>query len=81
MDKKLAGKVDIVVNNAGIVVTKPIGDVKEADYDQLFAINVKGIYFSCQLAAKHSKSQWPHHQLLHFGDRSDVSGLQSVRRL
>lgn len=47
------GKLDIVVNNAGIVVTKPIGDVTEADYDQLFSINVKGTYFSCQLAAKH----------------------------
>ena len=47
------GKLDIVVNNAGIVVTKPIGDVTEADYDQLFAVNVKGTNFSCQLAAKH----------------------------
>ncbi|MDR9853659.1 SDR family oxidoreductase [Paenibacillus sp. VCA1] len=47
------GKLDIVVNNAGIIITKPIGDVTEADYDQLFAINVKGTYFSCQLAAKH----------------------------
>jgi 3-oxoacyl-[acyl-carrier protein] reductase len=42
-----------VVNNAGIVVTKPISDVTEADYDQLLSINVKVTYFSCQLAAKH----------------------------
>lgn len=50
---KTFGKLDIVVNNAGIIITKPVGDVTEADYDQLFAINVKGTYFSCQLAAKH----------------------------
>lgn len=50
------GKLDIVVNNAGIVITKPIGDITEADFDQLFAINVKGTYFSCQLAAKHLES-------------------------
>ncbi len=50
------GKLDIVVNNAGIVCTKPIGDVTEGDYDQLFAINVKGTYFSCQLAANHLNS-------------------------
>ncbi|MBB6634171.1 SDR family oxidoreductase [Cohnella thailandensis] len=50
------GKLDIVVNNAGIIITKPIGDVTEADYDRLFAINVKGTYFSCQLAAKHLES-------------------------
>lgn len=50
---KTFGKLDIVVNNAGVIITKPVGDVTEADYDQLFAINVKGTYFSCQLAAKH----------------------------
>ncbi|PZD96572.1 3-ketoacyl-ACP reductase [Paenibacillus sambharensis] len=50
---KTFGKLDIVVNNAGIIITKPIDDITEADYDQLFAINVKGTYFSCQLAAKH----------------------------
>lgn len=50
---KTFGKLDIVVNNAGIIITKPIGDVTEADYDKLIAINVKGTYFSCQLAAKH----------------------------
>ncbi|MCM3206547.1 SDR family NAD(P)-dependent oxidoreductase [Paenibacillus illinoisensis] len=30
---KMFGKLDIVVNNAGIFVTKPKGDVTEADYD------------------------------------------------
>lgn len=50
---KTFGKLDIVVNNAGIIITKSIGDITETDYDQLFAINVKGTYFSCQLAAKH----------------------------
>ncbi|WP_342043666.1 SDR family oxidoreductase [Bacillus sp. OTU2372] len=47
------GKLDIVVNNAGIIITKPIVEITEADYDRLFSINVKGTYFSSQLAAKH----------------------------
>jgi 3-oxoacyl-[acyl-carrier protein] reductase len=50
---KTFGRIDIVVNNAGIMITKPIEDITEADFDKLFAINVKGTYFSCQLAAKH----------------------------
>lgn len=47
------GKIDIVVNNAGIMVTKPIAEVTEDDFDKHFSINVKGTYFACQQAMKH----------------------------
>ena len=47
------GQVDIVVNNAGIIITKPIASITEEDFDRLFAINVKGTYFMCQQAALH----------------------------
>jgi 3-oxoacyl-[acyl-carrier protein] reductase len=47
------GKLDILVNNAGILVTKPILNVTEEDFDRMFAVNVKGTFFACQLAAKH----------------------------
>ncbi|PYI50775.1 SDR family oxidoreductase [Paenibacillus flagellatus] len=46
------GKVDILVNNAGVIDYRLIGDVTEADFDRLFAINVKGTYFACQQAMK-----------------------------
>lgn len=46
------GKVDILVNCAGVVVYKPIVEVSETDFDKIFAINVKGTYFACQQAAK-----------------------------
>ncbi len=38
------GRVDILVCNAGIMHFAPIQDVPEADWDRLFAVNVKGIY-------------------------------------
>ena len=47
------GKVDILVNNAGIAFYKPITQVSEEDFDAIFAINVKGTYFTCQQAAQH----------------------------
>lgn len=46
------GKVDILVNCAGVVVYKPIVEVTEDDFDKIMAVNVKGTYFSCQQAAK-----------------------------
>jgi len=45
------GKLDILVNNAGIMFTKPVSEVTEAEYDRIFAINVKGVFFACQQAA------------------------------
>ncbi|MEH7109611.1 SDR family oxidoreductase [Bacillus sp. JJ1764] len=47
------GKVDILINNAGIMVNKPLEKVTEADFDQQFSINVKGTYFACQQAYQH----------------------------
>lgn len=45
------GKLDILVNNAGVMKMQTIADVTEADFDQQFAINVKGTFFACQQAA------------------------------
>jgi 3-oxoacyl-[acyl-carrier protein] reductase len=45
------GKLDILVNNAGLMITKPVTAVSEAEYDRIFAVNVKGVFFACQQAA------------------------------
>ncbi len=45
-------QVDILVNNAGTMINKPVAEVTEAEFDNLFAINVKGTFFACQEAAK-----------------------------
>jgi 3-oxoacyl-[acyl-carrier protein] reductase len=46
------GRLDIVVNNAGVRISKNVTDIVEEEFDRLFAINVKGTFFSCQLAAR-----------------------------
>ena len=46
------GKLDILVNNAGIMFNKTVADVTDEEYDRIFAVNVKGTFFSCQQAAK-----------------------------
>ncbi|QQZ62280.1 SDR family oxidoreductase [Paenibacillus sonchi] len=51
--KALFGKIDIVVNNAGIMVNSLIGEATEEQFDKQVAINVKGTYFSCQQAFFH----------------------------
>ena len=44
------GRLDILVNIAGVMFTKPVSATTEAEFDRIFAINVKGTFFSCQQA-------------------------------
>lgn len=46
------GGLDILVNNAGIRLFKPIASVSEAEFDDIFDANVKGVFFACQMAAR-----------------------------
>lgn len=46
------GKVDILVNNAGVGRGGTIAEVREEDYEAVFSINVKGVLFALQQAAK-----------------------------
>lgn len=45
------GGLDIFVNNAGLIVKKPIDQVSEAEFDASHAINTKALFFAMQLAA------------------------------
>jgi NAD(P)-dependent dehydrogenase (short-subunit alcohol dehydrogenase family) len=47
------GGIDILVNNAGLGANHPALDVTEADWDELMAVNLKGLFFCCQAAARH----------------------------
>jgi NAD(P)-dependent dehydrogenase (short-subunit alcohol dehydrogenase family) len=44
------GKLDVLVNNAGILLRKKIEDTTEADWDRIMAINVKGVFLGTKCA-------------------------------
>jgi len=46
------GRIDILVNNAAVFDLAPIVEVTEASWDRLFAVNVKGLFFTLQSVAK-----------------------------
>ena len=45
------GKIDIVINNGGIMITKFLKDTTEEDFDKQFSINVKGVFLSMKEAS------------------------------
>lgn len=46
--QKLIPEVDILINNAGFLVNKPIEQLSEADFDRMFNINVKAVFKTIQ---------------------------------
>ncbi|MEM7408039.1 MAG: SDR family oxidoreductase [Pseudomonadota bacterium] len=46
------GGVDIVVNNAGAIVKKPVAEFTDSDFERLNAINNRGLFFSLREAAR-----------------------------
>src|SRR5215831_8640680 len=46
------GRVDVMVNNAGIETRTSILDTTEDQYDKVMAINLKSAFFGTQIAAK-----------------------------
>jgi glucose 1-dehydrogenase len=54
---KAFGRLDIIVNNAGIETRTSILDTTEQQYDRVLAINLKSAFFATQLAAKQMMAQ------------------------
>ncbi|MDF2995227.1 MAG: 3-oxoacyl-ACP reductase [Xanthobacteraceae bacterium] len=44
------GRIDTLVNNAGIFIAKPFTDYTEADYNAIIAVNTSGFFHITQLA-------------------------------
>lgn len=47
---KTFGKVDVLVNNAGVMNSKKLKDYTESDFDKHFNVNVKGVFNTLQEA-------------------------------
>ena len=44
------GRIDILINNAGVAVSKPFEKTTEEEWDRIFAVNAKAPFFLCKEA-------------------------------
>jgi NAD(P)-dependent dehydrogenase (short-subunit alcohol dehydrogenase family) len=47
------GKLDVLVNNAGLGTNHDALDATEEEWDELMAVNLKGAFLACQAAGRH----------------------------
>ncbi|WP_234052788.1 MULTISPECIES: SDR family NAD(P)-dependent oxidoreductase [unclassified Xanthobacter] len=51
------GRLDVLVNNAGVTATVPLLDMSEESWDRIVDTNLKGAFLTAQAAARHMKGQ------------------------
>jgi NAD(P)-dependent dehydrogenase (short-subunit alcohol dehydrogenase family) len=68
------GRLDILVNNAGLGTNHDALDATEEEWDELFAVNVRGLFFACQSAARRMIAQ-RHGRIVNMASQAGLVGI------
>ncbi len=68
------GRLDILVNNAGIFDLAPIVEITHESYHRVFAVNVEGMLFTLQAAARQMIAQGQGGKIINFASQAGRRG-------
>eukprot|EP00882_Tetradesmus_deserticola_P001996 GHRQ01002141.1.p1 GENE.GHRQ01002141.1~~GHRQ01002141.1.p1 ORF type:complete len:264 (+),score=115.03 GHRQ01002141.1:151-942(+) len=72
------GGVDILVANAGIVKAAPFLEMSEEDFDAVLAVNLKGVFLTCQAAAQQMVQQGRGGSIITMSSVNGVMAIPSI---
>jgi len=73
-----SGRVDIVINGAGINSATPFLEISEEEWDRIQSINLKGVFLGCQVFGKHLVERGEGGSIINMGSISGLRGLSKV---
>ncbi|HEU6447081.1 MAG TPA: SDR family oxidoreductase [Verrucomicrobiae bacterium] len=74
---KKFGRVDILVNGAGVNSPTPFFDIPEDEFDKIITVNLKGLVLACQVFGKHMVEKGSG-SIINVGSASGLTPLSRV---
>jgi len=72
------GEINIMVNNAGVAITKPIIYMSEADYNTVLDSNLKSVFFGSAAAAKEMIKQGNGGRIINMASMGGLIGTKNI---
>ena len=75
---KRSGRVDIVVNGAGVNSPTPFLEIGEEEFDRIVRVNFKGVFLGCQVFGRHLVGAGRGGSVINMGSMSGLAPLSRV---
>ncbi len=69
------GRIDVLVNNAGLGFARAAFDVSEADWDEMMGVNLRGVFFMSQAVARTMVSAGRGGRIVNISSQGGLVGL------
>jgi NAD(P)-dependent dehydrogenase (short-subunit alcohol dehydrogenase family) len=70
------GRLDLLINNAGLNIPQSVFDVDEASWDSVIDTNLKGTFFAAQAAARHMVARGEGGRIINVASQAGVVGIE-----
>ncbi len=73
-----SGKVDVLINGAGMNSATPFLEIPEDEWDRIYEVNIKGVFLACQVFGKYFVQRNQGGSIINVGSMSGVIPLSRV---
>ncbi len=73
-----SGRIDIVVNGAGVNSPTPFFDISEEEYGRIVDVNLRSVFLACQVFGRHLVERGEGGSIINIGSMSAVTPLSRV---